>query len=73
MPRFRGLTEVIQQQLNEFQKDLTLDVSNASPFSVVQGSNLPVGREQEVPRGILRWGFFTWGVEAVVSENKPRT
>lgn len=72
MPRFRGLTEVIQDQLKEFRKDLTVDVSQASPFSVIQGSNIPFPREQDASRGVLRWGFSTWGIETVTTEDKPQ-
>ena len=69
MPRFRGLSEVIREQI---RREVTqVDIPDASPLAAHTSNVIPFELPSEGEQ-VQRWGFSTWGVEPITSVYKPQ-
>lgn len=67
---FRSLDEAISFHIERL--NATREIPMGSPIAVLTGQNQPFINSQTQVKGVLQWGFSTWGVEPVIGIDAPQ-
>jgi len=70
MAGFRSLDDIIKYQLE--RRQTTREMPMGSPGAVTSGINQPFINSSSQVKGVLQWGFSTWGVESVIGFDTPQ-
>jgi hypothetical protein len=68
---FRSLDEAINFHLQRMNSN-TREIPMGSPNAVLTGKNQPFENSLIQSKGVLQWGFSTWGVESVTGLDSPQ-
>ena len=69
-PNFRSLDEAINYHIERL--NATREIPMGSPTAVLTGQNQPFFNSSSQVKGVLQWGFSTWGVEPVIGIDAPQ-
>lgn len=69
-PTFRSLDEAISYHIERLKT--TRELPMGSPNAVLTGENQPFFNSASQVKGVLQWGFSTWGVEPVIGIDLPQ-
>ena len=69
-PNFRSLDEIISNHIERL--NTTREVPMGSPDAVLSGTSQPFFNSASQVKGVLQWGFSTWGVEPVIGIDAPQ-
>jgi hypothetical protein len=70
MAGFRSLDDIIKYQLE--RRQINRELPMGSPGAVTSGVNQPFINSASQVKGVLQWGFSTWGVEPVIGSDTPQ-
>jgi len=69
-PNFRSLDEIISNHIE--RQSSTNEVPMGSPNAVLSAQSQPFFNSSSQVKGVLQWGFSTWGVEPVIGIDAPQ-
>jgi hypothetical protein len=71
MAQFKSLSSAISAKMIEFQNKIQNAVTVRTSTGVELGVINIIDEKIEDEKGVLRWGYSTWGIEKVTTEYKP--
>jgi hypothetical protein len=72
MAQFKSLSSAISAKMIEFQNKIQNAVTVRTSTGVELGVINIIDEKIEDEKGVLRWGYSTWGIEKVTTEYKPK-
>jgi hypothetical protein len=72
MAQFKSLSSAISAKMIEFQNKIQNAVTVRTSTGVELGVINIIDEKIEEEKGVLRWGYSTWGIEKVTTEYKPK-
>jgi len=72
MAQFKSLSSAISAKMIEFQNKIQNAVTVRTSTGAELGVINIIDEKIEEEKGVLRWGYSTWGIEKVTTEYKPK-
>lgn len=67
---FKSLDEIINNHIE--RKTSSHEIPMGSLSAVLTGQSQPFTNSMSQTKGVLQWGFSTWGVESVIGIDAPQ-